>query len=134
MLRVLLVDDHPMVRKGLRRLLRGDPRLEIVGEAENGRSAIVLAQELHPDCILMDIGMPVMNGIEATRRIHARFPAMRIVGYSMQDDRAEIARILQAGADAFVSKSAPTECLLEVLRALYPAAHTKSEDTSRGAA
>ena len=115
-LRVMLVDDHKIVRQGLAGLLRIEEDLEIVGEASDGQMAIDLAREIHPDVIVMDVSMPRVNGIEATRRISAELPGTRIVGLSMHE-RDDMALAMQeAGAVAYLSKDGPTESLLEAIR------------------
>lgn len=115
-LRVMLVDDHRIVRQGLAGLLRVEDDLEVVGEASDGQMAIDLADRLRPDVVLMDISMPRVNGIEATRRIAARHPDIRIVGLSMHE-QADMARAMHdAGAAAYVPKDGPTEALLDAIR------------------
>jgi YesN/AraC family two-component response regulator len=83
---VLFADDHKVMRQGLIRLISGQPDIEVAGEAANGKEAVELARQLRPDVILMDISMPVMDGIEATRRIKTEMPEVRIVGLSMFED------------------------------------------------
>jgi PAS domain S-box-containing protein len=114
--RVLFVDDHKVMRKGLINLITGNPTIQAVGEAENGREAIELARRLRPDLILMDISMPEMDGIEATRRIKAELPDVRVIGLSMHEDEHLVQNMRQAGAEALVSK---TVSLSELLRTIY---------------
>jgi len=118
-MRVLLVDDHPVVRESLAMLLAAEPDMEIVGQAATGREAIILARDLRPDLILMDINMPELDGIAATRHIAAEQPATCIIGLSMHhhDGQAEIMR--DAGAMDYVPKSASPEELLVVMRGCY---------------
>jgi CheY-like chemotaxis protein len=115
-IRVLLVDDHSVVRQALAHLLNEAADIEVVGEAPDGQTAIDLARELVPDVVTMDISMPGMNGIEATRRIHAEFPAVRVIGLSMfsEDERAE--EMHRAGAAAYLTKSGPADALLAAIR------------------
>jgi PAS domain S-box-containing protein len=115
-IRILLVDDHAMMRKGLSLLLSGYGDIEIAGEAEDGRQAVALAHRIRPDVILMDINMPVMNGMEATRRIHAELPATRIIGLSMHtvEDQAEAMRA--AGAVDYLNKGGSPNVLLSSIR------------------
>jgi CheY-like chemotaxis protein len=114
--RVLVVDDHALVRRGFVTLLAGAPDLEVVGEAADGKMAIDLTREMAPDVILMDISMPVMNGIEATRAIHAEFPAARVIGLSALDAAEQSEAMRAAGAVACVNKSDSAEALLAVIR------------------
>jgi PAS domain S-box-containing protein len=115
-LRILLVDDHPIMREGLALLLEEEPDLQVVGEASGGRAAIRLATELRPDIILMDINMPDMNGIEATRAILAELPDTHVIGLSMYDEADRAAEMLAAGATAYLSKSGPANALLGAIR------------------
>jgi PAS domain S-box-containing protein len=114
--RVLFVDDHHVIRNGLIKLMAGQPNIEVVGEAANGREALELARQLRPDVVVMDISMPYMDGVEATRRIKAELPEVRVLGLSMFDDEPAAHSMRQAGAEAFVSKTASTA---ELLKAIY---------------
>ncbi len=115
MIRVLVCDDSTEAQRMLRTLLAGDPQLEIVGEAANGSDAIALAADLKPDVVLMDVAMPVMDGIEATRRLHDLLPAARIVALAGADDLEVVDAMLEAGASAYCVKGAP---LWELERAI----------------
>jgi CheY-like chemotaxis protein len=114
--RVLVVDDHALVRRGIATLLVGEPDLEVVGEAADGKMAIELTRNLAPDVILMDISMAVMNGIEATRAIHAEFPAARVIGLSVLDAAGQSDAMRAAGAMAYLNKSDSAETLLAAIR------------------
>ncbi len=114
--RILVADDHTVLRQGLTQLLSQEPDFEIVGEAANGVEAIDLAEKLQPDVILMDLGMPVMDGIEATRIIHQASPKIRIIWLSMYLKQDVGKDIVNAGAVGFVSKSEPKKQLLKVIR------------------
>jgi CheY-like chemotaxis protein len=114
-LRVLVVDDRALVRRGFATLLAGEPDLEVVGEADNGQRAIELTRQLTPDVILMDVSMPVMNGVDATRAIHEEFPSVRVIGLSMLEE-AQSEAMLQAGAVGYLRKSDSAEALLAVIR------------------
>lgn len=113
--RVLLVDDHVVMRQGLSSMLGRQPAIQVVGEAADGEEAVQMARELQPDVILMDISMPRMSGIDATRVIHAEAPHIRIIGLSMYDDAETEKSMLNAGAVAFMNKSGHTDALLSVI-------------------
>ncbi len=102
---ILLADDHHIIRDGLRPLLEKERGLQVVGEAENGRQAVDLARELKPDVIIMDISMPDLNGIEATRQILAENPAVKIVALSVHAEEQYVAQMIRAGASGYLPKS-----------------------------
>src|SRR5215470_5025403 len=109
-LRILLADDHIVMRKGLRALLEHQPNLEVVGESENGRETAALAASLRPDVVVMDVGMPVLNGIDATKTIVSENPATAVVILSMHADESYVMRALKAGARGYLLKdSAPAD-------------------------
>lgn len=111
-LRILLADDHVVMRTGLRALLERQPNLEVVGEGENGREAIELVASLKPDVVVMDLGMPVLNGIEATKAIVTQHPTTAVVILSMYVDESYIMRALKAGARGYLLKdSAPADLI-----------------------
>ncbi len=116
-MRVLLVDDHAVVRKSLAHYLSAQSDIEVVGEAADGEMAVQMARELTPDVILMDVSMPIMNGIDATRLIHEEFPDTRIIGLSVFDPAARMSAMMAAGAAGYVSKAEAPEMLLAVMRA-----------------
>ncbi|HEU4683235.1 MAG TPA: PAS domain S-box protein [Nitrospira sp.] len=109
--RVLLVDDHAMVREGLKGLLHEYPDIAIIGEAWDGEEAVAFVDKLRPDCVIMDINMPKIDGIEATRRIKAAFTAVAVVGLSVNTSREVEGAMRRAGADDFLSKGAPAEVI-----------------------
>jgi DNA-binding NarL/FixJ family response regulator len=113
---ILLADDHRVVREGLRTLLAQEPDLSVVGEASDGREVVELAHSLHPQVIIMDIAMPEMNGIEATRLIMSEFPSTRVVALSMYADRRFVTQSLRAGALGYVLKEAAFEELARAIR------------------
>ena len=102
--RILLADDHQILREGLIALLERQPGLKVVGEAENGRSALRLAKELSPDVVIMDISMPDLNGIEATRQILTEVPGAKVIALSMHCDRHFVRGMLKAGASGYLLK------------------------------
>lgn len=103
-IRVLLVDDHPLVIDGIQARLENEGGIEVVGQAGNGLEAIKLAQELKPDVVLMDVSMPVMNGLEATRELRARSPETRVLILSMHDNREYMVQLIQSGARGYILK------------------------------
>jgi DNA-binding NarL/FixJ family response regulator len=117
-IRILLADDHVMVRQGFKMILAGQPDMEIVGEADNGRQAVELAEELHPDVVVMDVAMPELNGIEATRRLAASSPRTRVLALSMYKDSVYVREILRAGARGYLLKDAFDRDLLSAVRAV----------------
>ncbi len=118
-IRVLLAEDHTIVRKGLISLLKDEMSIEIIGEADDGREAIIKVEELMPDIVLMDISMPLLNGLDATRQIKKRFPEVRVLILTMHMDDAYILEVMQAGASGYIIKKAvPTE-LVAAIQAVY---------------
>jgi two-component system, NarL family, response regulator NreC len=117
-LRILLADDHIVMRTGLRALLERQPNLEVVGESENGRNAIELAASLKPDVVIMDIGMPVLNGIEATKTIVTEHPTTAIIILSMHADESYVMRALKAGARGYLLKDSAPADLLSAIQAV----------------
>ncbi|MFO7964321.1 MAG: PAS domain S-box protein [Desulfobacterales bacterium] len=113
---ILLVDDHRVMRDGLANLLDLHADIEVLGQASDGEEAVNLARELLPDVILMDVNMPKMDGIEATRAITSEFPHIRIIGLSMYDEDDKAAEMIEAGASAYRSKSGNTDLLLSSIR------------------
>lgn len=125
-IRILLVDDHDMVRRGLAVFLEAFPDMELVGEAANGVEAVDLCEQLQPDVILMDVLMPEMDGIEATRRIHTISPATQVLMLSSAKDEDLIKSGLQAGAIGYMLKNASVNELAEAVRAAHRGQSTLS--------
>jgi two-component system, NarL family, response regulator NreC len=126
-IRLLLVDDHTVVRSGLRMLLEGEPDMEIVGEAGTAFAALQIVADLRPDVVLMDIGLPDLSGIDATREIKRRFPDTFIVALTIHEDEEYFFKMLEAGANGYVPKKAAPAELITAIRAaannevyLYP--------------
>jgi DNA-binding NarL/FixJ family response regulator len=115
--RLLIADDHPIVRAGFEGMLAGQPDLEVVGEAENGEEAVTLAQRLRPDVVLMDLRMPVVDGVEATNRIKEEDPKANILVLTTYDSDADILRAIEAGATGYLLKDTPREDLFRAIRA-----------------
>ncbi|MEO1464683.1 MAG: response regulator transcription factor [Cyanobacteria bacterium J06629_2] len=118
MIKLLLVDDQDIFRQGLATLLATEVDLEIIGQANNGQMAIALTEKLQPDVILMDIQMPICDGVSATREICRRYPWMRILVLTIFDDDEYIGKSLQAGAKGYLLKRKPTEEMAMAIRAV----------------
>jgi DNA-binding NarL/FixJ family response regulator len=116
--RVLLVEDQRLMRSGLSTMIGLQPDMEIVGEADNGRSAVDLAQRLSPDIVLMDIAMPELNGIDATRQIAVLDPPPKIIVLSVYSDQRHVTDALKAGASGYVVKDSPLDELVLAIRAV----------------
>jgi DNA-binding NarL/FixJ family response regulator len=118
-IRVLLAEDHTIVRKGIRSLLDDEPAITVVGEAENGREAVEQTGQLRPDIVLLDHTMPILNGLEATRQIRKFYPAVKVLILTMHTNEEYIFQFLQAGAAGYlVKQSAPTD-LIAAIHAVY---------------
>lgn len=115
-IRLLLVDDHPVVRTGLRMLLQAEPDMVIVGEADTGATGVEKARDLSPDVVLMDITMPDMNGIEATRNIKRVAPQTAVLALTMHEDKSYFFEMLNAGASGYVPKRAAPDELVSAIR------------------
>ena len=110
-IKILLADDHGIIRQGLRSLLEKQPDIEVVGEAEDGQKAIALVQQFVPDIVIMDITMPSLNGVDATRQITTEFPNVRVIALSIHSNKRFVADMLKAGASGYILK----ECLFDEL-------------------
>lgn len=117
-IRILLADDHAVVRQGFKMILAEQADMEIVGEAGNGREAVALAESLKPDIVVMDVAMPELNGIEATRRMAEAAPHARVVALSMHKDSVYVREILRAGARGYLLKDSVAGDLVSAVRAV----------------
>jgi two-component system response regulator NreC len=117
-IRILLADDHAVVRQGFRLILSGQADMEIVGEAGDGNQAVEQAEKLKPDVVVMDVAMPNLNGIEATRRLAAAAPHTRVLALSMHKDSVYVREILRAGAKGYLLKDSIDRDLLDAVRAV----------------
>jgi two-component system response regulator NreC len=118
-IRVLLADDHELVRHGFAVFLNGQTDMEVVGEASNGREAIELAERLRPDIIVMDVTMPELGGVEATRRIRDSVLSAKVLAVSMHKDSVYVREILRAGADGYLLKDSRGDDMLAAIRAVW---------------
>jgi signal transduction histidine kinase/ActR/RegA family two-component response regulator len=116
--RILIADDHQIVRQAISSLLGGIPSFKVIAEAEDGEDAVRKAFDLNPEFIIMDLNMPKMNGLAATRIIHKQFPATKIIGLSVQDEQTVMDSMREAGAVAFFNKGAPVDKLIETIKSL----------------
>jgi DNA-binding NarL/FixJ family response regulator len=117
-IRILLADDHNVVRKGLRLLLESEPGFSVIAEAADGRAAAALAEQTAPDAVVMDVAMPLLNGIEAARQITAKSPGIAVVFLSMHSDESYVLRALKAGARAYLLKDSAEQDLIHAVRAV----------------
>ena len=122
-MRILIADDQGILRQGLAALIREQPDMEVIGEAQDGWEAVALVKELKPDAVVMDISMPNLNGVDATRQILAENPNIKVVALSMHPDRHYVTDILKAGALAYVLKSYFVDDLVKALHAAAAGEH-----------
>jgi DNA-binding NarL/FixJ family response regulator len=118
-IRILLADDHTLVRSGIRSLLEDEPGLSVIGEAEDGRVAVTMACKLKPDVVIMDIAMPLLNGLEATRQIKMQCPGVKVLILSMHDNEEYIRQVLEAGAMGYILKDAAARELISAIQSVY---------------
>jgi two-component system response regulator NreC len=130
-IRVLLADDHTIVRKGLRSLLEAERGIEVVEEAQDGREAVAKVEQLLPDVVVMDISMPLLNGLEATRQIRELFPEVQVVILTVHTNEEYIYQILRAGASGYVVKRAAPNELMLAIQAAYRGETFLSPSVSR---
>jgi two-component system, NarL family, response regulator NreC len=115
-LRIILADDHQIMREGLRMLVNAQADMEVIGEADNGRVAVALAQQLQPDVVIMDVSMPELNGLKATQRLKGLCPNVKILTLTRHKDDGYLLELLQAGASGYVLKNSASE---ELVRAIH---------------
>ncbi len=115
-IKILLADDHRIIREGLKALIGKEPDMEVVAAAVNGREAVRLAHEFSPDVVIMDISMPDLNGIEATRKILAEKPGIKVIALSMHSDKRFVAKMLQAGVTGYLLKDCAFDELVQAKR------------------
>ena len=115
-IKLLLAEDHTILRQGIAQMLAQEPDIEIIGEAPDGETAVKLAIQLRPDVVLMDVGLPKMNGVEATRAICRNVPQTRVIGLSMFEEKERAAEMTSAGACLYLTKSGPAQQLISAIR------------------
>ncbi|MDQ3259156.1 MAG: response regulator transcription factor, partial [Acidobacteriota bacterium] len=118
MIRILLAEDHETIRDGLKLLVNSQPDMETVGEADNGRVAVQLAQELLPDVVVMDVSMPELNGLQATKKLRQECPQVKVLTLTRHTDHGYLQQLLQAGASGYVLKQSKSAELLRAIRAV----------------
>jgi len=121
--RVVIADDHSVLREALVHVLQHEGDIEVVGQADNGRQAVEMARDLAPDVLVMDIGMPDLNGVGATARIVARHPAIKVIALSAYSERRFVSEMFRAGAAGYVTKNAASTELLRAIRAVIKGDH-----------
>lgn len=118
-IKVLIADDHTLVRDGIRSMLNLVADIEVIGEAANGREAVEMTKQLAPDVVLMDLAMPIMSGLDATRRIRREFPGTKVLALTQYDDNEYVIPVIEAGASGFVTKMAAFSELTSAIQAVY---------------
>ncbi len=129
-IKIILADDHNVLREGLKSLLNRQQDFEVIGEADNGRDAVRLAKKLEPDIVVLDIGMPNMNGIQATQHIVAEVPDTKVLALSMHSDHQFVVKMLQAGASGYMLKDCAYEELISAVRDINAGKFYLSKDVT----
>ncbi|HLB42154.1 MAG TPA: UvrY/SirA/GacA family response regulator transcription factor [Gammaproteobacteria bacterium] len=131
MIKVLLVDDHELVRMGIKRLLQDVQTLKVMGEASTGEEAVLLAKELVPDVVIMDVNMPGIGGLEATRKMMRHNPDIKILALTIYEDEPYPSRFLQAGASGYITKDCNAEEMIKAIRTIYSGQRYISPDIAQ---
>ena len=118
-IKVMIVDDHTLFRQGLRKVLESFEEIQVIGEASDGKEAIVKVDELHPDIVLMDIKMPRMDGFESTRLIRQRYPELIIIALTMYEDADYVLKMVNAGANGYMHKDASADKLVDAIKQVH---------------
>ncbi|MBU1013438.1 MAG: response regulator transcription factor [Bacteroidetes bacterium] len=129
-IKIIIADDHQLFREGLVKLLSNSSEIEVIAEAENGEDAILKAKDYQPDIMLMDIGMPILNGIEATQKIRNNYPNIKILALSMHIEKDYIKDILDAGASGYLLKNCTYNQLIEAINSVYLGKKYLSEEVT----
>ncbi len=129
-IRLILADDHELYRDGFTEMLKKEPGIEVVGEAKNGEELIQLTRQLRPDIIVVDILMPVMNGLEATKLIQAQFPEIRIIALSMSNEDNLLIQMMEAGAQGYLLKNAHKTEIIEAIKTVDKGGNYFCKDTT----
>ncbi len=119
LIRILITDDHQLFREGIVNLLSASPEIEIIGQAENGQEAVEKAKRLLPDIVIMDLGMPIMNGVEATKILSQELPEVKVLALSMHSDRQYIKEVLEAGVYGYLFKNCTYDELIKAINTVY---------------
>ena len=130
-IRVIVADDHTVIRSGLKLMLGREPDVEVIGEAADGRQAVDLAEKLRPDVVVLDVAMPILNGIEAARQIAAKLPKTRVVILSMHSDEGYVLKSLKAGARGYLLKDSAESDIINAIRAVNEGKAYFSPEISR---
>ncbi|MGF1670571.1 MAG: response regulator [Balneolaceae bacterium] len=130
-IQILLVDDHKIVRDGLKMMIRSHPGIEVIGEAENGREALLKLKNSEVDLVIMDINMPEMNGVEATKNISSDFPDIKVLALTMSDDDQHIRQMIQAGASGYILKSSGRNELTMAIENIMEGKHYFSDEATK---
>lgn len=117
-LRVFLADDHAVVREGLKALINAQPGMEVVGEAADGQTACVKAEEIRPDVVIMDVSMPELNGVQATRKLHGLYPRVKVLALTVHEERSYLRDLIEAGASGYVLKRSAAEDLVHAVQVI----------------